>query len=252
MPENANYGYDLRINANLNRMLSSSFSGHRNYMRKLSELMGDAEAMKDCGNKGVVWDFHARRPLQVLEVPGAALEIRWALAPDAEYAFTSTALTSKLWGIFRLSDGSFEATEIGTIGDPAKTPLPVDSSLSRDDKTLFVDSFMDGMVRVYDVSNPRKARQIYELKLASQVNRVSQSWDGTGHPDEQFVKAFRWDARITCISVSAASGVRRQRRAPRDQPDCPVRAARDFGSRRALACTRAGRARARLFRVPEL
>ena len=30
MPANANYGYDLRINANLNRMLSSSFSGHRN------------------------------------------------------------------------------------------------------------------------------------------------------------------------------------------------------------------------------
>lgn len=210
MPEDASYGYDLRINPHLNRMLSSSFSGHRNYMRKLPELLADPEAMKAFGNTMVVWDFHARRPLQVLEVPGAPLEIRWALAPDAEYAFTSTALTSKLWGVFRQADGRFEAVEIGTIGDPAKTPLPVDISLSRDDKTLFVDSFMDGMVRVYDVSNPRKARLIHEQKIGAQVNMVSQSWDGkrlyftssllanwdgTGHPDEQFLKAFDWNGR---------------------------------------------------------
>jgi len=213
MPAGAEYGYGLRINANLNRMLSSSFAGHRNYMRKLSELMGDAEAMQNFGKTMVVWDFHARRPLQTLEVPGAPLEVRWALSPEHEYAFTSTALNSLLWGVFRKSDGSFEAVQIGTIGDPAKIPLPVDISLSRDDKTLFVDTFMDGKVRVFDVSNPREAKQIYEQQIGSQVNMVSQSWDGkrlyftssllsnwdgTGHPDEQFLKAYTWDgAKLT-------------------------------------------------------
>ena len=208
MPEDAPYGYDLRINAHLNRMLSSSFTGHQNYMRRLSELLGDSDAMSQFGDTMVVWDFHARKALQTLKVKGAPLEIRWALAPDAEYAFTSTALTSKLWGVFRKEDGSFEAVEVGTIGDPAKTPLPVDISLSRDDKLLFVDTFFDGMVRVYDVSNPRAAKQIYEHKIGSQVNMVSQSWDGkrlyftssllanwdgTGGLDEQFLKAFSWD-----------------------------------------------------------
>ena len=143
-------------------------------------------------------------------MPGAPLEIRWALHPQHEYAFTSAALTAKLWGVFRKPDGSFEAVEIGDVGDPAKTPLPVDISLSADDSTLFVDSFMDGMVRVYDVTNPRRARQIYEKKIGAQVNMVSQSWDGkrlyftssllanwdgTGHADEQFLKAFRWDGK---------------------------------------------------------
>jgi selenium-binding protein 1 len=208
MPAGAEYGYDLRINANLNRMLSSSFTGHKNYMRKLPELLNDAEAMKHFGSTMVVWDFHTRKPLQTLSVPGAPLEIRWALGPEHEYAFTSAALTSKLWGVFRKSDGSFEAVEVGTIGDPAKVPLPVDISLSRDDKTLFVDTFFDGTVRVFDVSDPRAAKQVYEHKIGSQVNMVSQSWDGkrlyftssllanwdgTGHPDEQFLKAFTWD-----------------------------------------------------------
>jgi selenium-binding protein 1 len=210
MPEDAAYGYDARVNPHLNRMLTSSFTGHTNYMRKLSELLADAEAMKHFGSTMVVWDFHARKPLQTLQVPGAPLEIRWALHPQHEYAFTSAALTSKLWGVFRKADGSFEAVEIGDVGDPAKTPLPVDISLSADDSTLFVDSFMDGMVRVYDVTNPRRARQIYEKKIGAQVNMVSQSWDGkrlyftssllanwdgTGHADEQFLKAFRWDGK---------------------------------------------------------
>jgi selenium-binding protein 1 len=210
MPEGAEYGYDVRVKPELNRMLTSSFTGHVNYMRKLGELLGDALAMKKFGNTMVVWDFHARKPLQTLAVPGAPLEIRWALKPEHDYGFTSTALTSKLWGIFRKEDGSFEAVDIGDIGDPSKTPLPVDISLSADDKFLFVDSFMDGTVRIYDVSLPRKARLVHERVIGPQLNMVSQSWDGkrlyftssllanwdgTAHEDAQFFKAFGWDGK---------------------------------------------------------
>ena len=210
MPAGAEYGYDARINANLNRMLTSSFTGHNNYMRKLPELMNDAAAMKNFGSTMVVWDFHARKPLQQLAVPGAPLEIRWALNPIHEYAFTSTALTAKIWGVFRKPDGSFEAIAVADIGDPAKLPLPVDMSLSADDSTLFIDTFMDGKVRVYDVREPRAPKQIYEKQIASQVNMVSQSWDGkrlyfttsllgnwdgTGHADDQALKAYTWDGK---------------------------------------------------------
>jgi selenium-binding protein 1 len=210
MPEDAPYGYDARVKAELNRMLTSSFTGHANYMRKLPELMGDAEAMKHFGQSMVVWDFHARRPLQTFEVPGAPLEIRWALAPEHHYAFTATALSSKLWGVFRKPDGSFEARELADIGDPSKTPLPVDISLSADDHFLFVDSFMDGTVRVFDVSDPSHPVVVHEQKIGPQVNMVSQSWDGkrlyftssllanwdgVGGDDAQFLKAYRWDGK---------------------------------------------------------
>jgi selenium-binding protein 1 len=210
MPEGAEYGYDARVKAELNRMLTSSFTGHANYMRKLPELMSDAEAMKRFGNTMVVWDFHARKALQNFHVPGAPLEIRWALQPEHHYAFTATALTSKLWGIFRKDDGSFEAVELADIGDPAKTPLPVDISLSADDRLLFVNTFMDGSVRVFDVSQPRSPKVVYERKIGPQVNMVSQSWDGkrlyfttsllanwdgVGGDDAQFLKAFGWDGK---------------------------------------------------------
>lgn len=213
MPDEAPYGYDLRINANLNRMLTSSFTGRDNYMRPLPELMTDAEAMKRFGNEVVVWDAHTRKPLQVLSVPGAPLEIRWALQPGHHYAFTSTALTSRLWGIFRKDDGTFEAVDLAPIGDPEKTPLPVDISISSDDRFLFVSTFMDGKVRVFDVSEPRRPRVVHEQTIGKQVNMVSQSWDGkrvyftssllsqwdkTGDENEQFLRAFAWDgAKLT-------------------------------------------------------
>jgi selenium-binding protein 1 len=210
MPQDAPYGYDVRVNANLNRMLTSSFTGRKNYMRPLGELLKDAEAMKAFGDSVVLWDFHARKPLQTFRVPGAPLELRWALGPHDYHAFTSAALTSKLWGIFRKDDGTFEAVELADIGDPAKTPLPVDISLSADGDTLFVDTFMDGTTRVYDVSQPRQPKLIHEQRIGSQVNMVSQSWDGRrvyfttsllaswdklGADDEQFLKAFHWDGK---------------------------------------------------------
>jgi selenium-binding protein 1 len=211
MPDDAPYGYDARVNATLNRLLTSSFTGHKNYMRKLPELMGDAEAMKNFGNTVVVWDYHARKPLQTLEIPGAPLEIRWALDPTHEYAFIEAALTGKLWGVFRKEDGTFEALEVADIGPPEAQPLlAVDISISANDKYLFVDTFMDGKVRVYDIENPRAPKQIYERKIGAQVNMVSQSWDGeriyftssllanwdgVGGNDEQFLRAFTWNGK---------------------------------------------------------
>lgn len=209
MPKGAEYGYDARINVNLNRLLTSSFTGRKNYMRPLPELMGDAEAMKHFGNTMVVWDAHARKPLQTLSVPNAPLEIRWALDPRHYYAFTATALDSRLWGVFRKDDGTFEAVNLGPIGDPAKLPLlTVDISLSADDRFLFADNFVSGTVHVFDVTNPREPKQVYERKIGEQLNMVSQTWDGkrlyfsssllanwdkTGDANEQFVRSFDWD-----------------------------------------------------------
>jgi selenium-binding protein 1 len=204
------YGYDARVLPRKNVMLTSSFTGLENYMRPLGELIKDPVAMKKFGQTMVLWDFHARKPKKVFHVPGAPLEVRWAWGPQHNYAFTASALTSKLWLVYEDTDGEWKAKAVADVGDPSKIPLPVDISLSADDRTLFVDTFMDGKTRVFDVSNPHKPKQIYEKKIGSQVNMVSQSWDGkrlyytssllanwdkTGKDNEQFLKAYTWDGK---------------------------------------------------------
>ena len=206
------YGYDVRALPRRNVLITSSFTGHKNYMRNLGNLMGDAEAMKNFGNTVVIWDLHTRKPRKILDVPGAPLEIRCAWGADHDYCFTTTALTSKIYLIFEDDDGEWQAQAVADIGDSALLPLPVDISISADDNLLWVDTWNDGTTRVFDVSDPFAPQEIYTKKIGEQLNMLSQSWDGervyftssllanwdkqAGDPgDLQYFKAYGWDGK---------------------------------------------------------
>ena len=111
----------------------------------------------------------------IFSVPGAPLEIRWSLKPGDDWAITASALTSKLWLVKKDGKGVWQAKDVATIGDPAKIPLPVDISITADGKGLWVNTFMDGTTRYFDISNPEAPRQTYAKKTGSQVNMISQS-----------------------------------------------------------------------------
>jgi methanethiol oxidase len=203
------YGYDARVLPRKNVLLTTSFTGWKNYTREFGDLVKDAEAMKQFGSSMTLWNFHTRQPRKVFQVPGAPLEIRWAWGEQHNYAFTASALTSKLWLCYEDEQDQWQAKEVATIGGPGGV-LPVDISLSADDRTLFVSGFGDGKCRVFDVSNPHQPKQIYEKQIGRQLNMVSQSWDGKrlyftssllarwdkgGEDNEQFLRAYAWDGK---------------------------------------------------------
>ena len=203
------YGYDVRVLPRRNMMLTSSFTGWSNYMMDFGKMLKDPEAMKRFGNTMVLWDMHSRMPKKVFDVPGAPLEIRCAWGAKNNYCFTTTALTSKIWLIYEdVDSGEWNAKAVADIGNPSDVPLPVDISITADDNGLWVQTFMDGKTRYFDISDPFNPKQVYEHVIGSQVNMISQSWDGkrayftssllgmwdkTGEDDEQFFKAYVWD-----------------------------------------------------------
>jgi selenium-binding protein 1 len=204
------YGYDLAVNPKKNVLLTSSFTGYANYMRPLGELIKDQEAMKKFGNTMVLWDLKAMKPKKIFSVPGAPLEIRWSLNSADNWAVAATALTSKLWLIKQDSKGEWQAKDVAIIGEPAKIPLPVDISITRNGKGLWVNTFMDGKTRYFDLSSPEAPKQTYEKVTGKQVNMISQSWDGKrvyitssllanwdkgGADNEQFLRGFGWDGK---------------------------------------------------------
>jgi len=204
------YGYDIRALPRRNVMVTSSFTGWSNYMMDFGKMLQDKEAMKRFGNTVVVWNLHTRKPKKVLDVPGAPLEIRCAWQPNNNWCMTTTALTSKIWLIYEDEAGEWQAKDVGDIGDPSKVPLPVDFSIASDDSGFFVNTFLDGMTRYFDITDPHNPKQVYEKKIASQVNMVSGSWDGKrqyytssllgnwdkkGADDEQYFKAYHWDGK---------------------------------------------------------
>ena len=204
------YGYDIRVLPRRNVMLTSSFTGWSNYMMDFGQMLSDPEAMKRFGNTMVLWNLHTREPKKVFDVPGAPLEVRCAWGGLNNYCFTTTALTSKIWLIFEDENGEWQAEDVADIGDPSKVPLPVDISITADDQGLWVQTFMDGKTRYFDISDPHNPKQTYEHQIGSQVNMISQSWDGkrayfttsllgswdkTGKDDEQWFKLYHWNGK---------------------------------------------------------
>jgi selenium-binding protein 1 len=202
------YNYDIRAMPRLDVMFTSSFTGWSNYMMDFGKMLKDEQAMKRFGNTFVVWRLSERKPIKIFDIPGAPLEIRCAINPAHDYAFTTTALTSKIWLIYRDKQGEWRAKDVGDIGDPAQIPLPVAFTISADDRLLWADTFMDGKVRAFDISDPFHPVQIYEKRIGSQVNMVSSSWDGKrlyftssllskwdkkGSDNEQSIKSYGWD-----------------------------------------------------------
>lgn len=204
------YGYDVRVLPRKNVMLTSSFTGWSNYMMDFGKMLQDKEAMKRFGQTVVVWNLHTRQPKKVLHVPGAPLEIRFAWGSRHNYAFTTSALTSKIWLLYEDDSGEWQAKAVADIGNPSQVPLPVDISISADDRLLWVNTFMDGKTRAFDISDPFHPKQVYEKRIGSQLNMGSQSWDGKrfyftssllgnwdkkGDDNEQYLKAYTWNGK---------------------------------------------------------
>lgn len=204
------FGYDIRALPRRNVLVTSSFTGWNNYMMDLGKMMADPEAMKQFGNTVVIWDLHQRKPKKVLDVPGAPLEVRCAWGAQNNYCFTTTALTSKIWLIYEDDAGEWHSKDVADIADASKIPLPVDISISADDSLLWVDTWNDGVARVFDVSDPHAPKEIYTKKIGDQINMLSQSWDGKrvyftssllgnwdkkegSAGDVQYFKAYTWD-----------------------------------------------------------
>ena len=204
------FGYDVRALPRKNVLISSSFTGWNNYMMDFGKMLTDPEAMKQFGNTVVIWNLHTRQPKKILDVPGAPLEIRCAWGANHNYCFTTTALTSKLWLIYEDDKGKWQAKAVADIGDPSKIPLPVDISISTDDNTLWINTFMDGKTRAFDISDPFNPKQVYDTVIGKQVNMVSSSWDGKrlyytssllanwdkkGEDNDQYFKLYHWDGK---------------------------------------------------------
>ena len=204
------YSYDVAINPQKNVFLTTSFTGWNNYMADLGKLIKDPQAMKNFGNTSVMWDMKTMKPLKVFQTPGAPLEARWSWKDGESWAVTTTALTSKIWVYKQDAAGEWQAKDVATIGDPAKIPLPVDISITNDGRGLWINTFMDGTARYWDMSNPMSPKETFTKQIGSQVNMVSQSydgkrvyfstsllgkWDKNGKADEQYLKSYNWDGK---------------------------------------------------------
>jgi selenium-binding protein 1 len=167
-PEGAPYGYDLAVKPERNRMITSSFTPLRNYKKPLAQM-----DTKDFGDQMVVWDYKARKPIQVGRAGAAPLEVRWSLGPDDDFGWTNCALDNGLW-LFRADkERHYTFKKVAETG-----PLPADLRQSPDGRSLFVSCFGADYLQQWDVSDAEKPKLVSTAKVGTQPNMMHVTNDG--------------------------------------------------------------------------
>jgi selenium-binding protein 1 len=168
LPKEAPYGYDVAINPDKNRMVTSSFTPPENYKKPFAKM-----DVKHFGDKLVVWDFRARKPLQTLTAGAAPLECRWSLKDGADHGFCNCALDNTLWVWEGDGKGSYAARKLCETGK-----LPADLSQSPDGKYLYVSCFASDEVQQWDVSDLKNPKLASTLRPGEQPNMLHLTHDG--------------------------------------------------------------------------
>src|SRR5262249_54492010 len=161
-------GYDVAINPDRNRMITSSFTPPENYRKPLAKM-----DLKHFGDKVVVWDFRARKPLATLTTGASPLECRWSLARGADHGYCNCALDNTLWVWEGDGKGGYRARKLCETGK-----MPADLSQSPDGRFLYVSCFASDEVQQWDVSDLRKPRLASKVSPGVQPNMLHLTGDG--------------------------------------------------------------------------
>jgi methanethiol oxidase len=168
LPDDAPYGYDVAINPDRNRMVTSSFTPPENYRKPLAKM-----DLKHFGDKLLVWDFRGRKVLQELKAGLSPLECRWSLKEGADCGFCNCALDDSLWVWEGGKDGAYTARKLCDTGK-----LPADLSQSPDGKYVYVSCFASDEVQAWDVSDLKNPKLTGTVKPGEQPNMLHLTHDG--------------------------------------------------------------------------
>jgi selenium-binding protein 1 len=139
------YMYDIGINEDRNRMISTTFG--------LPGNVAPGITVSGLGNEVYVWDYQAEQVIQTVDLgPGTgALEVRW-LSHGSSIGFTNAPGTSEIWRWDDEDNDGYYTFGVA-ISLPAGS-IPTDMLLSEDDRFLYVANWMGNNVMQYDISDP--------------------------------------------------------------------------------------------------
>jgi selenium-binding protein 1 len=159
------YMYDIGINVDRNRMITTTFG--------LPGNVAPGITVSGLGNEVYVWDYQAEQVIQTVDLgPGTgALEVRW-LHDGSSVGFTNAPGTSEIWRWEDLDNDGYYNFAVA-IALPAGS-IPTDMLLSEDDKYLYVANWMGNNVMQYDISDPFNPVYVSQVTIPhAQMMRLS-------------------------------------------------------------------------------
>jgi selenium-binding protein 1 len=149
------YMYDVGVKPEMNRMITSSWA-HPGHIKA-----GDHP--QHSGKEVVVWDWKAKKILQVQEVDLAPLEVRWMHGPNGRGGFTNAAFGNSVWYWEDADkDGKLEFHRVIALPENS---VPADMRISYDNRYLYISLWGGGRVQQYDINNPHTPKLLSEVAI---------------------------------------------------------------------------------------
>jgi selenium-binding protein 1 len=160
------YMYDVGVKHEMNRAVTSSWA-HPGHIKA-----GDHP--QHSGKDVAVWDWKAKKIVQIQEVDPAPLEVRWMHGPEGRGGFTNCAFGDSVWYWEDADkDGRLEFERV--IRLPEKS-TPADMRISYDNQFLYVSLWGGGKVQQYNIANPKSPKFVSEVSIP-QPNMMKLSAD---------------------------------------------------------------------------
>lgn len=159
--------YDVVINPDANRMLTSSFAHAEHFMHGVPDP-------EHVGSEVVVWNWETGEVVQIETLDPSTVVLRWLRSPGANAGFVPSAFGNSVWyWSDPAGSGRYRFERVLSLPDGS---LPVDLRISHDDRYMYVSLWAAGEVRQYDIADPRNPRLIDTVQVP-QPNMMRLSHD---------------------------------------------------------------------------
>ena len=159
------FSYDFWYQPRHNVMVSSEWAAPNTFMPGFDlEEVGHLKY----GRRLHVWDFKKKEPVQTMylgEDGLIPLEVKFMHNPDSSHGFCGAALSANVIHFWKSKEGKWEWEKIIDVENEPHPdwPIPVPGVMSAilvsmDDKYLYINNWLHGDMRQYDISNPHKPK----------------------------------------------------------------------------------------------
>ena len=145
-----------------NVLLTSSFTGRKNYMMNFGKLVKDAEAMKHFGSTMALWDLKAMKPTKIFSVlSGATVEFPLVVTNRSNFPILISTITGSL-SIAGSEVGTLSTGDLGNLQGRGTKQLALPLTLS----------FLSAGNAVMTAINGGNANLAFDARLVSGADQV--------------------------------------------------------------------------------
>ena len=173
------FGYDFWYQPRHNVMVSSEWAAPNTFMPGFDlEEVGHLKY----GRRLHFWDFEKRVPVETMylgEDGLVPLEVKFHHDPDSTHVFCGAALSANVIHFWKDDDGKWQWEKIIDVENEPhpEWPIPVPGVMSAilvsmDDKYLYLNNWLHGDMRQYDISDPHNPKLTGQVWMGGLLGRA--------------------------------------------------------------------------------